>query len=908
MLFFMNAVSRAGSFLLLGFLLAPLNLAAYTVVLTNTTVRIMAANLNGNTQSYQPFATRIFQGLHPDVVAIQEFNYTSTNGIDVNNAAAFREMVDIAFGTNFVYFRENYTASGDLPNGIISRYPILASGSWADPYVGNRGFAWAQVALPGTNSLYVVSVHLLTSSAGARANEAAALKPLIQANFPSDAWIVLAGDFNTDTRSEAGMTTFGSFLSDIPVPADQQGNSYTSINRNHPHDYVLPSFSFTNLMTASVLPSSTFPNGLVFDSRVYTPLTDVPPVQSADSGLAQHMAVMKDFLIPYTITNSPTDVPSIVTQPQSQKQEPGNSATFTVIASGAPTLTYQWRFNGGAVNGATDSGYIRLNVQPPDAGSYSVVITNSFGSITSSVATLQVGTAPAITAQPQSLSVTNGATAAFSVTATGTLPLAYQWRFNSADISGATDSTYSRTNAQITDAGSYSVLVTNIAGSVTSVTATLTVNEPPSINSQPQSQTNFVGQNATFTVAATGAAPLSYQWRFNGADLGAATGTSYTRSNAQLTDAGSYSVVVTNDFGTRTSSTAVLTVNVQPITGVIAQWNFNDTTASLTAPPPSAGSGSSSLLVVTTPSWASGSTTDTATPNNAWNTAPYPAATTGNKTPGVQFNVSSVGKQNISIRWDQRASGTGSKYARLQYSTNGTAFYDFPTAVSVASSSFEAKTNDLSSLADVNNNPNFAFRIVTEFQSTATGSGSAAYVGATGTYATTGTLRFDMVTVSGGTIAPAIPPAITTQPQSQAANQGASASFSVVATSASPMTYQWRFNSGDLSGATASAYTRSNAQPADMGLYSVVLTNAAGTTTSSNATLSLVVPSPTLVMQSPQVIRWQGLSNLAYTIQARTNIDQSNWVNTGTASSPSANVSFTNQADAARRFYRVVYP
>ena len=93
---------------------------------SNVTVRVMAANLNGNTQSYQPFALRIFQGLKPDVVAIQEFNYG-------NNAASdFRSMLDTAFGTNFVYYREPFNGSGDIPNGIISRWPILNSGSWAD--------------------------------------------------------------------------------------------------------------------------------------------------------------------------------------------------------------------------------------------------------------------------------------------------------------------------------------------------------------------------------------------------------------------------------------------------------------------------------------------------------------------------------------------------------------------------------------------------------------------------------------------------------------------------------------------------------------------------------------------------------------------------------------------------------
>lgn len=290
--------------------LALTNLQAQT---TNVIVRVMAANLNGNTQSYQPFAFRIFQGLKPDVVAIQEFNYSN------NMPADFRAMVNTAFGTNFVYFRENYTANGPIPNGIISRYPIVASGSWADTAQSqpNRGFAWAQIHLPGTNDLYVVSVHFLTSSATARGSEATNLKSLIQANFPGNAWIIVAGDLNTDTRTEAAMTTFGTFLSDNPVPTDAEigGNSFTSINRNHPHDYVLPSFSFTNFMTTSVFPSHSFSKGLVFDSRVYTPLTDVAPVQFGDSSNAQHMAVLKDFKIVWPTTNGSTIAPATLSAP-----------------------------------------------------------------------------------------------------------------------------------------------------------------------------------------------------------------------------------------------------------------------------------------------------------------------------------------------------------------------------------------------------------------------------------------------------------------------------------------------------------------------------------------------------------------------------------------------------------------
>src|SRR2546421_12857843 len=102
---------------LAGTCLALFWLTAVNAQTTNMSLRVMSANLNGNTQNYQPFALRIFQGLKPDVIAIQEFNYNSTNGLGNNTLAAFREMLDTAFGTNFVYFRET-NASYSIPNGI----------------------------------------------------------------------------------------------------------------------------------------------------------------------------------------------------------------------------------------------------------------------------------------------------------------------------------------------------------------------------------------------------------------------------------------------------------------------------------------------------------------------------------------------------------------------------------------------------------------------------------------------------------------------------------------------------------------------------------------------------------------------------------------------------------------------
>lgn len=457
-------------------LLALLATLSPAVAQSNLLVRVMAANItSGNGQSYEAPGIRIFQGLKPDVVAIQEFRYNSSAS-DTN----LRQLVDTAFGTDFHYYREPYTGGGDIPNGIVSRWPIIASGSWDDSESPNRGYAWAQIDLPGTtNDLYVVSVHLLTSSSGTRNTEATELKGLIQANFPANAWVIVGGDMNTDSRSESAINTFKTFLSDDPKPADGDSpeKEGTNASREKPYDYVLPSFSLTNFLTPVAIGARSFPKGLVFDSRVYTPISAVAPVQSSDSGASsmQHMAVIKDFLIP--VGGTVTNPPSIVTHPQNQTNALGATVEFSVAATGTAPLAYQWRFNSTNLAGATATNYTLANIQTTNAGNYTVVITNSAGSITSSVATLTITTGPVITNPPQSLAVNIGADATFTVGASGATPLSYQWRFNTVNLSGATNASYTRTNAQLADAGNYTVVITNASGSITSGVAVLTVNQ-----------------------------------------------------------------------------------------------------------------------------------------------------------------------------------------------------------------------------------------------------------------------------------------------------------------------------------------------------------------------------------------------------------------------------------------------
>ena len=169
---------------------------------------------------------------------------------------------------------------------------------------------------------------------------------------------------------------------------------------------------------------------------------------------------------------------------------------------------------------------------------------------------------PSIRTQPANRTVNLGQTAQFSVSATGGAPLSYQWRKNGSDISGATQASYTTPPTTADDNGAlFSVVVTNGGGSVTSNNATLTVRLPPSIITQPADTTVRRGKKAKFTVTATGAAPLQYQWRKNGQNIFGANRASYTTPATTIADNGSrYSVVVTNNVGSLTSNSATLTV------------------------------------------------------------------------------------------------------------------------------------------------------------------------------------------------------------------------------------------------------------------------------------------------------------------------------------------------------------
>lgn len=269
---------------------------AYLDLRDNDGFSIMAANLAQQTDActsvYGDPSARIFRGLRPDIVAVQEFVTTNAGGV-----GAF---VTNVFGADYRYWVESETNECGIPNGVISRYPITNSGEWADSTVGYRDYVWATIDLPGARNLHMVSVHFNQADGPlARQTEAHELTNFIaQAGFLPDDYLVIAGDLNTTSRSDTVLQILSGVVSDARQPADQLGDKDSNSSRTQIYDYVLPEPALDALTAPIVLGGFTFTNGLVFDSRLWA--SPPAPILTNDSNAAgvQHMPVMKLFRFP----------------------------------------------------------------------------------------------------------------------------------------------------------------------------------------------------------------------------------------------------------------------------------------------------------------------------------------------------------------------------------------------------------------------------------------------------------------------------------------------------------------------------------------------------------------------------------------------------------------------------------
>ena len=253
-------------------------------------------------------------------------------------------------------------------------------------------------------------------------------------------------------------------------------------------------------------------------------------------------------------------------------------ASFWVSATGKAPLSYQWQQDGTNIQGAT-ANWLTLPVTSlaDNGAGFCAVVRNSSGCVTSAVATLKVmatPTNPRITAQPANKTVRAGQPVHFTVSATGSAPLAFQWRKNGMDIGGATTWSLNLPAAIVPDCGAaFDVVVSNGSGSITSAAATLTVKPAtgaPVIVANPARVRVLTDQTGTFSVTASSATPMSYQWQRgtvtgNMVDVPGATNVTYTTAPGRLRDHHSlFRCVVSNGAGNAASASEMLFVTTAP--------------------------------------------------------------------------------------------------------------------------------------------------------------------------------------------------------------------------------------------------------------------------------------------------------------------------------------------------------
>jgi len=594
------------------------------------------------------------------------------------------------------------------------------------------------------------------------------------------------------------------------------------------------------------------------------------------TGLRSVLAIAGGYAHSYALKN---DFPIFLTQPTNVVTATNKAVSFAVQASGATPLRATWyrtglntnlgsvvysnttvsaSFTGGSVQGSlvTNQSVMQFSLNllatysaltNASTNTFYLVVTNSLGSVTSSVASLTVLLPPKITSQPVNVATNLGATVFFTVGTSGSQPLGYQWFFNGTNNPvGANSNVLELDNVDTNSAGNYSVLITNAVGSVTSSNAVLTVDGSPIITVQPTNTSVVVGSNTTFTVAASGADPLTYQWYFYQTNssisaLPDGTNVSYALFNAQTNNAGKYFLIVSNNFNSVTSSVVSLTVLTPPL-----------------------------LL-----------------------TQPTNVVTATNK--AVSFAVQASGATPLRATWYR--TGLNTNLGSVVYSNT------------TVSASFTGGSVQ-GSLVTNQSVMQFSLNLLATY--------SALTNASTNTFYLVVTNSLGSVTSSVASLTVLLPPKITSQPVNVATNLGATVFFTVGTSGSQPLGYQWFFNgTNNPVGANSNVLELDNVDTNSAGNYSVLITNAVGSVTSSLGILYILVngslTAPQLWLLSHDPANGDGImialqSGRNYRVQSSTDLSQ--WIDVTNFLSQSSLVIFTNSQfiNLPSLYYRVVTP
>ena len=703
-----------------------------------------------------------------------------------------------------------------------------------------------------------------------------------------------------------------------------------------------------------------------------------------------------------------TNPPTVTLQPHDLSLDDGQTACFELQADGGLPFTYQWQFQGTNLPGATGSSLWLEGVHTNRSGAYRVIVTNPYGTTTSSNANLTVRVSPpTITQQPASQTVPFGSSVTLSVAATGTLPLFYQWRQNGSILAGATNASLTLHPVALNQAGAYSVLVSNAFGSAVSVDAVLTVargrpipgtiqaedfnpggqgvgyydtsgsptlessgdldgtpsigyiaggewiqydvgvlapgtytvearvaaagsggtfrleldstdvtgtmtapytggwfiwttssktgvylpagshtlrfysytagynvnwfrfvstSVPPTIVVPPSSRNAYVGDLITLTVAASGTAPLGYQWQCGGTNLPGAISSALSLNNVQLAQSGGYRVIVCNGVGCATSQVATVSVSLAPATVAVVPQNRT------------AGVGS-----------------DVSFTGLVGGTPPF----------GYQWQFHGTnlpGATNLSLSLTNVQIAHAGNYVLIV--SNAVQVALASATLTVGTVWLEASPADLGSRFTIHS-PTGAVCVVE------TSTNLVAWTPLTTLWNPTGLLAF----TNPAAAIPSrfyrvkallnAPPQVTVVGPAGPVGAGTSVSLLGQVVSAPPFTCQWQFNGTNLSGATNLTLVLTNVQPSDAGIYSLQATNAFG----SDLATTTVRVSP-VWLESP-LLSSRGLlfnvhSPAGKTCVVEASTDLVHWSSILTLTNLTGTASLTNStAGFPRRFFRV---
>ena len=696
-----------------------------------------------------------------------------TNVVTIS-AATYHAMALKSDGT-VVAWGDNDGYATNVPAGLTNVVSIAAGG-----YNGNEDFSlavksdgsvvgWGGYAFGGAQNIPAGLTNVVTISAGI--SEAVALKK----DGTVIAWTYLGNSY--------GQTNLPNGLSNVVAIAAGGFHTLALKNDGTCVAWGANGSGQTNIPTglSNVVAIASGPHGSIVSPDnggycmalkndgtlvIWGSVTNQPVTNNV-------ICLAAGWLQTMVITNN--GAPAITVQPWSQKNYAGYSSFMFANAVGVQPITYQWQLNGTNIDGATNLLLNLTNIQPTDGGSYILVASNNFGTSASAVANLTVVTnIPPFKVQPTNQTIFAGFNASFSAAVDiGPIPNWFQWQFNGTNIIGATNSVLTMTNVQPSSQGNYAAIFSNNFGSIASSNAFLNiVTNTPALTMQPTNQTVIAGSNVTFAVATgSGPVPITYQWQFNGTNISWATNISLTLTNVQPPNQGNYDVVVSNNFGSVTSSNAFLTVVVIDLptalntTGLVwtnvgsTAW-FAETNTSHdgfeAAQSGAVANGQSSALQTTV--------TGPGTLTYWWMfsplTSPFPNTLSFSSSQG---NASA--SVNSTTGWQQRTLylGVGQQTLTWNYSR-----YSFASAQSTG--------------------------------------------------------WVDQVSFTpGGT-----PPTLTSMSPNVFVRANSSVIFSVGAYGTPPLAYQWQLNGTNLLNKTNTLLSLTGVQPTNTGIYSIIITNGFG--------------------------------------------------------------------------------